>query len=69
MSLTNYWWLLIWMFLGGSVLYYFVPKQKIVILGKEQIRWSRLAAIVLIIPYIVWAGFRTNNYGDSLLSS
>ena len=67
MELTNYWWLLIWIFFGGFLMSR-LPKQTEVVNGKEVERWSWLAAVLLVIPYIIWAGFR-GNIGDSLLSS
>lgn len=65
MTLTNYWWLLIWLFTAGVVLKFLVPKQQEVVLGKTKIRWNKLAALILIIPYIIWAGFRSDWFGDT----
>ena len=69
MTLTNYWWLLIWLFIGGGALAVFMPKRQEIVLGKTEERWGMLSAFVLILPYIIWAGFRSNSFGDSLLSS
>lgn len=69
MALTNYWWLLTWLFTGGLMINYLAPRKREIVLGKEEVRWSKGAAIGLMIPYIIWAGFRTNDFGDSLLSS
>lgn len=68
MTLTNYWWLLIWIFIGG-VLALFIPKQQELVNGRKVERWTMPTALILIAPYIVWAGFRSNAFGDSLLSS
>lgn len=65
MTLTNYWWLLIWIFLGGGILSYVIPKQKEVVLGKVETRWTPFAAIALMLPYIIWTGFRSDIYGDT----
>lgn len=66
MTLTNYWWLLIWMFVGGVILEIFIPKQQELILGKKEQRWSVMAAIILVVPYIIWAGFRPDSMvGDT----
>lgn len=65
MTLTNYWWLLIWLFIGGGILAVFVPKQKELVLGKMEERWGILPAFLLILPYVVWAGFRPNSFGDT----
>lgn len=60
MTLTNYWWLLIWCFCGGFFLTNFIPKREEIVLEKREERWSILAAITLSIPYIVAAAFRTD---------
>ena len=65
MTLTNYWWLLIWIF-GAGVFFFLVrPQRSEMVLGKREWRWNIPAAIVLVAPYIVWAGFRGDNYGDT----
>lgn len=68
MTLTNYWWLLIWLFVAGGVLTATMPKQPVQILGKTEYRWGWLPAIILTCPYAIWAMNRSN-FGDSLLSS
>ena len=65
MTLTNYWWLLIWLFAGGGILAMLVLKQQELFQEKMAERWSWLVAIILIVPYIVWAGFRSNSFGDT----
>lgn len=65
MTLTNYWWLLIWIFTGGLFLNVCFPKKKEIVLGKIEERWDILPAILLVLPYIVWAGFRSDNFGDT----
>ena len=64
MTLTNYWWLLIWVFVGGGALMIFVPKQRELVNGKKVERWTVPAALILILPYILWAGFRPDSFGD-----
>lgn len=64
MTLTNYWWLLIWIFIGGGVLALFIPKQQELVNGRKVERWTMPTALILIAPYIVWAGFRSNAFGD-----
>ena len=64
MILTNYWWMLIWI-LGGGVLAIFVPKQQELVNGKKVERWTMPAALILILPYILWAGFRSDTFGDT----
>jgi len=58
MELRNFWWLLIWLFTGGYLLNNYVPKETIIISGKKEKRWTLRAAIALVLPYIIWAGFR-----------
>ena len=68
MTLTNYWWLLIWLVVAGRLLSIMVPKRQVQVLGKTEYRWSWPAAIFLICPYAVWCMNR-KNFGDSPLSS
>lgn len=65
MVLTNYWWLLLWLFTGGLLLDYFAPKRNQMINGQVQKRWCISSAFFLVLPYIIWAGFRTDSYGDT----
>lgn len=65
MTLTNYWWLLIWVFVGGGALAFFFPKRRELVNGKKVERWTVGAAFILIAPYIIWAGFRSNAFGDT----
>ena len=65
MTLTNYWWLLVWLFTGGAFLAWFFPKRKELVYGKVEERWEILPAIILVVPYIIWAGFRTDGFGDT----
>ena len=69
MTLTNYWWLLIWMFTGGSLLAVLVPRRRELVCGEMEERWDTIPAVILVVPYIIWAGFRTDASGDSPLSS
>lgn len=65
MTLTNYWWLLIWLFVGGLFLINYFPKQQEIVLGKRKECWSVPGAVILVLPYIIWAGFRIDNFGDT----
>ena len=62
MTLTNYWWLLIWIFIGGVLALF------ILVNGRKVERWTMPTALILIAPYIVWAGFRSNAFGDSIIT-
>lgn len=66
MTLTNYWWLLIWVALGGGLLSIAIPRQQMNVLGKIEYRWSTLAVTILILPLILWCSLRTNSMiGDT----
>lgn len=66
MTLTNYWWLLGWLVIGGGVLALAVPRKPVRILGKIEYRWNLGAAFATMLPYIIWAGFRTDSVaGDT----
>lgn len=57
LTLTNYWWLLIWLFVGGAICSYF-PKRRELVNDRVVTRWDIFPAILLVLPYIIWAGFR-----------
>lgn len=59
MTLTNYWWLLIWIFAGGFIMNFFSTQQEFV-LGKRKECWSIPTAIILVAPYIAAAALRTD---------
>lgn len=63
-TLTNYWWLLIWLFTGGLFIAYTYPKKYEIVAGKRVRRWKLGPAIALVVPYIVWAGCR-GYFGDT----
>lgn len=63
MTLTNYWWLLIWLALVGGILAVIVPKQPVKILDKTEYRWGWLSALALAFPYVLWAMNRSH-FGD-----
>lgn len=65
MTLTNYWWLLIWLFTGGAVLAVAFPRCQETVLGEAKERWAILPAVLCVIPFILWAGFRPDIFGDT----
>ena len=65
MILTNYWWLLIWLFLGGAI-FNRMPKRRERLNGRTVERWDILPAVLMVLPYILWAGYRGNT-GDTWL--
>ena len=64
MTLTNYWWLLIWFAVAGGFLAVAIPKKQVNVLGKTEYKWSWPAALVLACPYVVWCMNR-KNFGDT----
>lgn len=64
MTLTNYWWLLIWLALAGGLLAIAVPLKPAQVLGKTEYRWSWGAALILVCPFVIWAANRMN-FGDT----
>lgn len=63
LTLTNYWWLLIWLFVGGAI-FEKMPKQAETLHGHHVERWTYFSAIIMILPFIIWAGFR-KDFGDT----
>lgn len=64
MELTNYWFLVIWIFFGGALLFMVFPQKQEVVLGQNTNRWNIISATLLMLPYIIWAGFR-GNFADT----
>ena len=64
MTITNYWWYIIWMFVGGGILATVFPRQKVLVMGEKQTRWSTFAALLLAFPFILAAAGR-GNIGDT----
>lgn len=67
MAIKNYWWLLIWMFLG--LIFEQFPKDKVMTKNGYELRWKNIGVVLLMLPLIIWTGYRTTAWGDSLLSS
>lgn len=65
MALNNFWWLLIWPFIVGGMTFIISPQQEEIVLGRKCVRWHWLFAIILAAPYVVWAAYRTNSFGDT----
>ena len=64
MAIKNFWWLLIWMFLFGAISF-FIPQQEEMVLGRRVRRWNWLPAAILAAPYVIWAAWRQNGFGDT----
>ena len=66
MTLHNYWLLLVWIGAGGAVLGRVFPRrEERAPTGGTEPRWQWLPALMLIIPLVVWAGFRADGFGDT----
>lgn len=65
MTLTNYWWVLIWLFTAGVVCVYAIPQKREIVLGKPEYRWRWSAVLILAIPYVIWSGCRWDYFGDT----
>jgi len=61
---TSYWYLLIWIFAAGVVLYK-MPKKQELVCGQVQERWYWFTAALLVLPYVLWAGYRTGGADTS----
>ena len=64
MRLTNYWWLLIWLFGAGGFLAWYFPKHQVISYGAKEERWDTLPAVLLTVPYVIWAAYR-QWFGDT----
>ena len=58
MRLYNYWWLLIWAFIIGFLSLYLYMQREEVVDGRVCVRWTPMAAFILTVPYVIWAGWR-----------
>ena len=64
MRLTNYWWLIMWPLLFGALGAFYNMNRIERVEGKRCYRWRPLAAIILALPYVIWAGWR-RYFGDT----
>ena len=64
MELTNYWWLLIWILAAGALVLFLKPGRPETVMGRTEVRWGWIPAILLMLPFFLWAGFRTK-VGDT----
>lgn len=54
---TSYWLLVIWC-IGAGLLLHKMPQTQLLVQGKVEYRWYWVTAVMLVIPYILWAGYR-----------
>lgn len=60
---TSYWYPLIWIFAGGLLLYK-MPQRMERVCNTYEPRWYWFTALLLVLPFILWAGYR-NNFIDT----
>lgn len=65
MTLTNYWFLLVWLLFPGLILKKLQYRE-----GKNPTKsvfgsWGLLSAWILAIPYVIWTAFRPDSMGDT----
>ena len=65
MTLHNLWLLLIWPLLFGGVSAVLIPKREEYVLGQKKTRWHWIPALILVLPFIIWAAWRSNAFGDT----
>ena len=63
--LTNYWFLIGWVAIMGIVALVIPYRRPERIMGRIEYRWPIPMALVAIVPLIVWAGTRTDQFGDT----
>lgn len=56
---------LIWVLVGGYIIRAVSKKQTVQVLGELQKRWSKSSALLLMIPLILWATYRSLYIGDT----
>ena len=64
MTLTNYWWLLIWLVAIGGALTALAPRKALRVGDETAAVWSPMAVFLLVLPYVIWAANRTW-FGDT----
>ena len=65
MSITNYWFQLIWILTAGIILTRFRRKKQEIVMGRIEERWQMAPAVLLAIPYIIAAALRSDNFGST----
>lgn len=63
--LTNYWFLIGWVAIMGVVSFVIPYRRPERIMGRIEYRWPIPMALLAIVPLIIWAGTRTDAFGDT----
>ena len=64
MTLQNYWWLLIWLLIFGIASMLINMQHDGTVNGRQRVVWKPLFAIALVLPFVIWAGWR-KGFGDT----
>ena len=64
MTLVNYWWIIIWPLLFVGVKWFLSRHIQGVTDSQGNIYWSWYEALILGLPYVIWAGWR-KGFGDT----
>lgn len=54
---TSYWLLVIW-WLGAGFVIGMMPKKEVLIGGRRQQQWYWFAVVLMVLPYVLWTGYR-----------
>ena len=65
LTLTNYWLLIGWIALAATVFSFIHIRRPEMVLGRQEVRYPVAIALITALPYIIWAGFRQNGFGDT----
>lgn len=64
MVLTNNWFAILWLCIGGLLIQVTIPQARLMRNGKMEERWRIWSMFLLLIPYAVWSGCRIDT-GDT----
>lgn len=64
MTLTNYWYMFIWIIIVG-LFSYLIPQETIVKKDFIYKKWGIISVLISVAPLICWAAFRTSGWGDT----
>ena len=65
LTLTNYWLLIGWIAAAAAVFSFTRMRRPELVRGEMEVRYPVVVALITALPYIVWAGFRPDGFGDT----
>lgn len=65
MHLTNHWLPLFWVLTAGLFFELLIPRQRVYVLGEPKMVWGKINIIIISLPLIIWAAYRSNRFGDT----